>query len=52
VPYDNTANFQTGVAPANLTSAPVTVTAAIGDQSGSHIGTQSFVLPVNGHSAF
>jgi len=52
VPYDNTANFQTGVALANLTSAPVTVTATIWDRSGSQIGTQSFVMLANGHTAF
>ena len=52
VPCDSTANFRTGVALANLTSAPVTVTPAIWDQSGSQIATQSFVLLANGHSAF
>ena len=52
VPYDNTANFQTAVALANLSSSPVTVTATIWDQSGSQIGTQSFTLLANGHTAF
>ena len=52
VPYDNTANFQTGVAMANLSSSPVTVTATIWDQSGAQIGTQSFTLLANGHTAF
>lgn len=52
VPYDNTANFQTGVALANLTSSPVTVTASIWDQSGSQIDMQSFTLLANGHIAF
>ena len=35
VPYDNTANFQTGVALANLSSPPVTVTATTWHQGGS-----------------
>ena len=52
VPYDNTANFQTGVALANLASSPVTVTATTWDQSGSQIDMQSFTLLANGHIAF
>jgi hypothetical protein len=52
VPYDNTANFQTGVALANLSSSPVTVTATIWDQSGSQVDLQSFTLLPNGHAAF
>jgi hypothetical protein len=52
VPYDNTANFQTGVALANLSSSPVTVTATTWDQSGAQIDMQSFTLLANGHIAF
>jgi sugar lactone lactonase YvrE len=52
VPFDNTANFQTGVALANLSSSPVTVTATVWDQSGSPIDMQSFTLLANGHTAF
>jgi sugar lactone lactonase YvrE len=52
VPYDNTANYTTGVAIANLSNSTVTITATIWDQGGSQIGTQSFTLLANGHSAF
>ena len=52
VPYDNTANFQTGVALANLSSSPVTITATIWDRGGPQIDMQSFTLLANGHIAF
>ena len=52
VANDNTVNFATGVALANLSSSAVIVSATIWDQSASQIGTQSFTLLADGHTAF
>jgi hypothetical protein len=50
--FDNTSGMIVGVALANLTTQPVTVTATIRDESGSVVGTGRIDLPAQGHTSF
>lgn len=50
--FDNTNNMVVGVALANLTTQPVSVTATIRDESGPGIGTGTIDLPAQGHTSF
>ncbi|MGO9257546.1 MAG: hypothetical protein ACLQU1_14720 [Bryobacteraceae bacterium] len=52
LPYDNTAGFVMGVALANLSPTPQTVTVAITDDSGNLLGTQTISIAANGHTSF
>jgi len=52
LPYDDTSGFIMGVALANLSPTPQTVTVAIFDQNGDSLGTQSLSIPANGHTSF
>jgi hypothetical protein len=50
--FDNTGGMVVGVALANLTTQPVSVTATIRDEGGSVIGTGAIDLPAQGHTSF
>lgn len=50
--YDNAASFVMGVAIANLSSTPSTVTATIWDESGTLLGAPTFQIAGNGHTSF
>jgi len=52
LPYDNTSGFVMGVAFANPSTIPADITAAIWDEQGSPLGTQTILLPARGHTAF
>jgi hypothetical protein len=52
LPYDNTAGFVMGVALANLSPTPQTVTVAITDNSGNLLGSQTLSIAANGHTSF
>ena len=52
VPYDNTANFVTGVALANLSSTQASITATIWDENGNQLGTPTITVAGSGHTAF
>jgi streptogramin lyase len=52
MPYDNTNDFQTGLALANLNaSAPATVAATIWDEHGSQLAVQTIDLRAGGHAS-
>ncbi|MEQ1884250.1 MAG: FG-GAP-like repeat-containing protein [Bryobacteraceae bacterium] len=50
--FDNTSNLATGLAVANQTASPVTVTVLIRDDAGNSIDVQQILLPARGHSSF
>src|ERR1022692_871924 len=50
--FDNTNGFSTGVALANESTQPATMTLVIRDDSGMEITTQTIQLPAQGHKAF
>ncbi|MGA3075650.1 MAG: choice-of-anchor tandem repeat GloVer-containing protein [Bryobacteraceae bacterium] len=50
--FDNTNGFATGVALANESTAPATMTLVIRDDTGAQIATQTIQLPAQGHTAF
>jgi hypothetical protein len=50
--FDNTNGFATGVALANESTAPATMTLVIRDDTGAQITTQTIQLPAQGHTAF
>jgi hypothetical protein len=52
LPYDNTAGFIMGVALANLSPTPQTVTVTMSDNNGAVLATQTLSLAANGHTAF
>ena len=52
LPYDNTAGFVMGVALANLSVSPASVTATMWDESGNQLGTQTISIAGSGHAAF
>ncbi|HUA58010.1 MAG TPA: choice-of-anchor R domain-containing protein, partial [Verrucomicrobiae bacterium] len=52
LPYDNTNNFVMGVALANLSPTPQTVTVGITDGSGNVLLTQTLSIAANGHTSF
>jgi hypothetical protein len=52
VPYDNTANFVTGVALANLSATQASITATIWDENGSQLGAPTITVAGSGHTAF
>jgi hypothetical protein len=52
LPFDNTGGVSTGVAIANLASAPAKVNVAIRNDTGAQIGTGSINLAAQGHSSF
>ncbi|MEQ1946121.1 MAG: FG-GAP-like repeat-containing protein [Bryobacteraceae bacterium] len=50
--FDNTGNLATGLAVANQTGSPVTVSVLIRDDAGNSIDNQQINLPPRGHSSF
>jgi hypothetical protein len=52
LPYDDTAGFVMGVALANLSTRPATITATVWDDSGNQLGTQNFNIAGSGHTSF
>jgi hypothetical protein len=52
LPYDDTAGAVMGVALANPSTVPTTVTATIFDDNGLLLGTQNFRIAANGHTSF
>jgi hypothetical protein len=50
--FDNTNGLATGVAVANVTSAPANIAVAIRDATGAPVGFETIAIPANGHSAF
>jgi hypothetical protein len=52
VPYDNTANFVTGVALANLSATQANITATIWDENGTQLGAPTIPVAGSGHTAF
>jgi uncharacterized repeat protein (TIGR03803 family) len=50
--FDNTKGFSTGVALANASIEPATMTLVIRDDTGTQITTQTIQLPAQGHTAF
>ena len=51
VPYDNTANFVTGSALANLSTTQAAVTATIWDENGTQLGAPTITIAGSGHTA-
>lgn len=53
LPFENTAGFVMGVAMANLSATPATITATVWDEAGNQIGTTTLnPIPGNGHTSF
>jgi len=52
VPYDNTSNYVTGVALANLSTAQASLTATIWDTNGALLGAPTITLAGSGHTSF
>jgi len=52
IPYDNSGGLVTGAAVANLSGAPVVLTATSWDDSGNQLGTQHIPVAANGHTSF
>ncbi len=53
LPFENTGGFTMGVAMANLSAAPATVTATVWDEAGTLVGTATLdPIPANGHTSF
>jgi hypothetical protein len=52
LPFDETPGYVTGVALANLSSAAVTITAVLRDDSGAQISGDSIALPAYGHTSY
>jgi len=52
LPFDDTGSFVTGVAVANISSSPTTVTATVLDLSGNQIGTYTLQMRANEHTSF
>jgi hypothetical protein len=52
LPYDNTAGFAMGVALANLSTSSANVAAAMWDDSGNLLGTQTIEITASGHTSF
>jgi hypothetical protein len=52
VTYENTSGFATGMAIANPSSNPATLSVTISDQDGVQLSTSSLVLAGNSHSTF
>lgn len=52
LPYDNASGFVMGVALVNLSASSTRVTATIWDDSGTQLGTQTFIVAGSGHTAF
>ena len=52
LPFDNTNGFSTGIAIGTLSASTATITAKIYDPNGNSLGTPTFTLPGNGHTAF
>jgi sugar lactone lactonase YvrE len=52
ISYDNTAGMTTGIALANLSTAPATFTVNLFDQSGQPLKSQTLSLPAAGHTSF
>ena len=50
--FDNTNGLATGVAVANIASAPANIAVAIRDTTGAQLGFETLTIPANGHSAF
>ena len=50
--FDNTNGFSTGVALANASTEPATMTLVIRNDTGAQIATQMIQLPAQGHTAF
>ena len=52
LPYDNTNGSRSGVALANQTGTPATITALLLDQNGVQLSSSQIVLAADGHSSF
>lgn len=53
LPFENTGGFTMGVAMANLSAAPATVTATVWDEAGTLVGTATLdPIPANGYTSF
>jgi hypothetical protein len=52
LPYDNTSGFIMGVALANLSPTPQSVSVQITDGNGVALGTQTLSIAANGHTSF
>lgn len=52
LPYDNTNAFVMGVALANLSPIPQTITVAISDNNGNLLASQTLSMAANGHTSF
>jgi sugar lactone lactonase YvrE len=52
LPYDNTNGSHTGVAVANQSSVPTTLTVLLLDQGGSQLASSQMPLPAFGHTSF
>ena len=50
--FDDTAGFVTDIALANLSSSATTITATVLGVNGNYLGSYSFSMPANGHTAF
>jgi hypothetical protein len=50
--FDNTDGLATGIAVANVTSAPANISVSIRDATGAQLGFETIAIPANGHSAF
>jgi hypothetical protein len=52
MPYDNTRGYHTGMALANQSSSPATITIIVLDPNGVQLGSSQINLPAFGHQAF
>lgn len=53
LPFENADDFAMGVAMANLSATPATITATVWDEAGNQIGTTTLnPIPGNGHTSF